>query len=225
MILDATNQFIKHILDNCDIKDKTILEVGCGTGRITRDLCRYAKNVVAVEPDKRLLQEAKTAITAKNVEFIQLGGESLSSLGDYFDVVIYGLSLHHIPINLMKRSLIEATKVLKEDGKIIVIEPYKAGTYLEAEEKFGVDDGDERKEKRAARKAMFSLNGWSISKDILFKTLFYFDDEEDFLKNLLPDYKQKRSILIEPIKNFLNQHRKGDKIILDIERVMNILYR
>jgi ubiquinone/menaquinone biosynthesis C-methylase UbiE len=225
MILDPTNQFIKHIIENCDIKDKTILEVGCGVGRITEDLSKYAKRVVAIEPDKKLLQKAQSELTKDNVEFIQSKGESLKFPQDSFDVVVYGLSLHHIPIDSMKKGLIETTRILKRDGKIIIIEPYKGGTLIEAEEKFGVVGGVERKEKRAAREAMQSLKGWIIGKDIFFKTLFYFDDEEDFLKNLLPNYQQKPKELIELLKKFLNQHKKGGKIILTAERRMNVLYR
>lgn len=89
MILDPTDQFIRHIAAHCDIKGKTVLEVGCGKGRVTVELARHARKVVAVDPDESLLQAARSLVGADNVEFVLCGGESLFFPESSFDIVVY----------------------------------------------------------------------------------------------------------------------------------------
>jgi len=51
VIQDPKNQFIAAILSHCEIRGKELLEIGCGKGRVTRDLARHARKVVAIDPD------------------------------------------------------------------------------------------------------------------------------------------------------------------------------
>lgn len=224
MQLDPTNQFIKTILENSDIKNKRILEIGCGSGRITKDLIKYAKSITAIDPDINSLKRAKESITAQNIQFIQGLGEDLSFLKPKnFDLIIYSLSLHHIPHQYMQTTLLQATKLLDTFGEIIVIEPDKNGSLIEAEEKFNVGDGDETFVKEKAKEAISSLQKWKIVKKSDFSTLFYFDNEIDFFNNMLSDYKSKSDEFISELKNFLKKHTKNGKIILSADRNINIL--
>lgn len=61
MIQDPTDEYIRAITSHCDLTGKEVLEVGCGTGRITRDLARHAAHVVAVDPDDAVLAKARPA--------------------------------------------------------------------------------------------------------------------------------------------------------------------
>lgn len=224
MQLDPSSNFIKAILKNSDISNKTILEIGCGSGRITRDLAKYAKSVIAIDPDAQSLQKAINAIKFENVTFIKGSGEDLSFLKNkVFDVVVYSLSLHHIPHKQMKSSLVQATELLKKSGEIIVIEPDKKGSLIKAEEQFNVGDGDETFVKQQAIEAVNSLENWKIIKKDNFNTLFYFDDETDFFKNMLNNYQTKPTSELLKIEEFLNQHKTDGKIILSADRYIAIL--
>lgn len=223
MILDPTNQFIAHITSHCDIIGKVILEVGCGRGRITRDLARLARKVVAIDPDEGALRVARSQVVADNVEFVRCGGESLEFPENSFDLVVYSLSLHHLPLDFMRDSLLQAARLLRGDGKIVVIEPGDDGTLIEAEERFGVGDGNERLEKEAAQGALRSLAGWGMGETVRFRTLFYFDGLEDFLDNLLPDWRLKPEASVREIGAYVTAHAKDGRIILHADRRMNIL--
>lgn len=222
MILDPTGQFIRHITAHCDIDNKTILEVGCGTGRITADLARHARKVVAIDPDEGALQAAWSRIGAGNVEFVRCGGESLEFPENSFDLAVYSLSLHHLPAASMLGSLLQAARLLRGDGKIVVIEPGDNGTLIEAEERFGVGDGNERMAKDAAQGALRSLAGWRMGEKVRFQTLFYFEHSEDFLDNLLPDWRHKPQALIRGIEDYLAVYTKDGKIVMDADRRMNV---
>lgn len=81
-----------------DLRDKNILDIGCGLGRMSLLASKYAKNVVGIDHTKNAIDVAnvlKSATYCKNVQFI------CTSLEDYkpeiqFDVVIISGTLEHI---------------------------------------------------------------------------------------------------------------------------------
>jgi SAM-dependent methyltransferase len=225
VIQDPKNQYIATILSQCDITGLEVLEIGCGNGRITRDLAKYAKRVVATDPDAFALEKAQTLVAAGNVTFIhEPGGVPGLSAGS-FDAALYTLSLHHVPVKEMSASLTATANLLKKNGVIIVVEPGDNGTFTKAKERFGAGSGDESPAREAAIAAMRTLDGWSVGETILFRTLFQFDDDDDFLINLLPGYRQQPDSIVEELRHFLSQNHTEEGIILDAERRLNLLCR
>lgn len=225
MIQDPTNQYIATILSQCDLTDKDVLEIGCGKGRITRDLAQHARRVVASDPDAGALGKARFAIAAANVEFM-LAPSGIPDLPpESFDVAIYALSLHHVPVAGMPNSLRKAASLLRGNGVIVVVEPGEGGSFTETKERFGAGSGDERPAQRSAIHAMYALEGWTASETILFRTLFQFDNDDDFLTSMLPDYRQQPESFTAEVHRFLDQHRASYGVVLDAYRRLNILRR
>ena len=223
MILDPTSQFIHQITSHCDLDGATILEIGCGRGRITADLARHARRVVATDPDAAALAAARQTIPAPNVEFICTSGQHLDFPTASFDLVLYSLSLHHIPAETMIESLRRAGALLKSGGSLLVIEPGDNGSLIEAEQRFGVGCGDERQAKAAALQAIHGLSGWRAARPVCFQTLFHFDDELDFLTNLQPDYLCKTGKWRQEVNRFLAGYQEAQQITLNAERRMFLL--
>ena len=223
MIQDPENRYIETILANCDIRGKVILEIGCGKGRVTRDLAEHARRVTATDPDAAALATARLALAADNVEFLhaQTGVPDLPA--GSFDTAIYTLSLHHVPPGEMSGSLHKVASLLREGGTIVIVEPDDGGSLTEAKERFGAGSGDERPAREAAVRAMHSLAGWSVGETVRFRTSFRFDDEEDFLVNLLPDYRVRPAAVLGEIRAFLDRHRSPDGIVLHAGRRLNVL--
>ena len=225
MIQDPTNQYIAAIVSQCELNGKDVLEIGCGKGRITRDMARYARRVIATDPDAVALGKARIAFDAANVEF-KLAPAGVPDLpAKTFDVVIYTLSLHHVPAAEMLDSLGKAAELLRENGVIVIIEPGDGGSYTETEERFGAGCGDERPARRSAIQAMNALEGWTASETILFRTQFQFDDDDDFFTSVLPGYRQSPKGLAAQVIQFLDQHRAPHGIVLDASRRLNLLRR
>jgi SAM-dependent methyltransferase len=225
MILDPTSRFIHQITSHCDLDGATLLEIGCGRGRITADLAGHARRVVAIDPDAAALATARQTIPASHVEFICTSDHHLDLPTASFDFAIYSLSLHHIPISAMSESLSQAGTLLKPGGSMIVIEPGDKGSLIEAEERFGVGCGDERQAKAAALQAIHGLSDWHIARLVCFQTLFHFDDELDFLTNLQPDYLGKSGKWRQEVSRFLAGYQEAQQITLEAERRMWILTR
>ncbi len=223
MIQDPTNQYIAAILSQCEISGRDVLEIGCGKGRITRDLAKHARRVVASDPDAGALETARAAICADNVQFVHAPAGVPDFPAGTFDLVIYTLSLHHVPVGEMPGSLRMAARLLRKAASIAVVEPGDGGSLTEAKERFGAGSGDERPAKEAAVRAMHSLDGWSVGETVNFRTLFRFDDDEDFFVSMLPGYRQQPESFLRDVRAFLDRHRTGDGIILDADRRLNVL--
>lgn len=225
MTQDPTNRYIAAILSRCDLNGKELLEIGCGRGRITRDLVRHAGRVLACDPDEAALEIARSVVLSNNVEFRHAPGGMPDLPAASFDVVIYTLSLHHVPIEDMPDSLHKAGRLLRRGGVIVVVEPGDGGSFAEAKERFGAGSGDERPAREAAIRAMHALDGWIVKETILFRTLFRFDDDNDFLVNMLPNYRQQAESFVNEVCRFLDQYRAADGITLDACRKLIVLCR
>ncbi|GFE56650.1 bifunctional 2-polyprenyl-6-hydroxyphenol methylase/3-demethylubiquinol 3-O-methyltransferase UbiG [Geobacter sp. AOG1] len=223
MIQDPTDQYITTILARCDILGKDLLEIGCGKGRITRDLAKHARRVVASDPDAEALETARAVVCADNVQFVHAPTGMPDFPAGTFDLVIYTLSLHHVSVEEMPDSLRMAAGLLRKDGSIAVVEPGDGGSLTEAKERFGAGSGDERPAREAAVCAMHLLDGWTVGETVPFRTLFRFDDDEDFFVSMLPGYRQQPESFLRDVRAFLDRHRTGDGIILDADRRLNVL--
>lgn len=94
-----------------------VLEVGCGTGVLTRLLARLpdVETVVGVDPAPFLLSRARElAADLPHVTFQEADGRSLPFADATFDVVIFDSTLSHVPGP--ERALAEAFRVLQPGG-------------------------------------------------------------------------------------------------------------
>ena len=225
MILDPDNIYIQTINTHAPLAGATILEIGCGTGRMTGDMAKYAANIVATDLDATVLEQAKRNITAQNVEFLHTPDSFADLPAQSFDLVIYTLSLHHISPDRMVDNLHHSGTLLKKEGKIVVIEPGDGGSFLEVKKRFGAGSGDESAVKAAAIVAMKNLAGWKLSPTYHFDVNFLFDDANNFYINKHPKYQELPTEKRSELRLFLQQHTESRGIILQSERHLNLLIR
>ena len=75
---------------------KHVLDVGCGTGRLTRIAAEHADSVYAFDPKEESVREARTALPAglrDRVSFRVHGVEQLDVARRRFDIALCGWSL------------------------------------------------------------------------------------------------------------------------------------
>ncbi|MFF5035487.1 class I SAM-dependent methyltransferase [Nocardia salmonicida] len=99
-----------------------VLDVGCGTGYLTRQLAEIAEvgSVVGVDPSTRVIARAARLNKNPNCSYVVGVAESLGAEGDSFDVVASCLMLHHLPENLRSTALGEMLRVLRPGGRLLI---------------------------------------------------------------------------------------------------------
>jgi len=100
-----------------------VMDLGCGTGRITSELVRRGfRRVVGIDVSDAMLAEAKKHV--KGAEFIRSSMFSLPELGT-FDACVSVRVIHHLRYADMKRAFIQIRRVLK-DGAVFVFDTNRA---------------------------------------------------------------------------------------------------
>lgn len=174
MIDDSDQRIMDRILQCVDLENKQVLEIGCGDGRITALLVGMTQELVAVEPDETSLRKARVNVSEAT---ICLGsGEDLGFPDERFDVVIFTLSLHHQD---SRRALKEACRVLKDGGRVVIIEPRNEG---EVAKVFGLL----RNEDQATVEAQKAINECGLKLDASeeFEARWTYEDEEELIQSL-----------------------------------------
>lgn len=104
-------------------KDARVLEIGCGTGCVTRTLARWpgVGEVVGVDPSAVFIARAKElAGGIANLSFAVGDGCRLQLAAGGFDVVVLHTTLCHVPAP--ERLLAEAYRVLRGGGWLAVFD-------------------------------------------------------------------------------------------------------
>jgi len=178
MELDQDQVTLKKIVEFADLSDKAILEIGCGDGRVTALLVGHSSNVVAVDPDHHRISQAAKRVPGADCRVGS--GENLEFPDQSFDLVMFTLSLHHQKCH---QALAEASRVLRDDGRIVVIEPVDDG---EIEQVCNVFHG----ETQALKMAMQSIDSSDLvmERSEIFETCWVFSDFDELMAWLCDYY-------------------------------------
>ena len=136
-----------------------VLEVGCGTGPISRALARRpgVGEVVGVDPSPILLERARAlAADAGNLSFREADGRALPFADAAFDAVVFHTTLCHVPEP--ERALVEAHRVLRPGGWLAVFDGDYATLTL------ALGDADPLQACAEAVKARFIHDQWLVRR-------------------------------------------------------------
>jgi len=87
-----------------------VVELGAGTGKLTRAVAALGVRVVAVEPDRRML----AVLRGLGLEGVEGSAEAIPFADGVADAVVAGSSLHWFELEL---ALPEIARVLRPDGR------------------------------------------------------------------------------------------------------------
>lgn len=112
----------KKVLSLVDVKDKVILDVGCGDGRYCEIFKEECQKYIGIDIDGDLILQNNQKNQDKNV-FYECANIASYSGEDKFDIIILSLSFHEIDIKEQGIALLNMLKLLNQDGKIIILDP------------------------------------------------------------------------------------------------------
>ena len=214
METDSDQRIAEKIFQIVELKGKIVLEVGCGNGRISSLLVPKIDQLIAIDPDKLMIEEAKARCIG--VEFFVGSGENLDFPDNIFDLIIFTLSLHH---QNSAQALKEAKRVLKKGGTILVIEPVVEGE-IEKLLSLLINEDNTIFD---AQKAIIE-SGLNIGQSQHFTAKWYFDDIIDLQKSLFDYYKMRFDVQIaEEILNQVGEKVSNNPIVLDDLMIIQLL--
>ena len=175
---DPQGTEFRKLRQYADFKNKEVLEVGCGNGRVSAMLAPIIASLVAIDPDGERLKAARAKVPG--VDFRQGVGENLEFPDCTFDIVAFTFSLHHQdPV----KALAEARRVLRPSGSVVIIEPAVAGDMHPLFRIFRDED-----EQIAAAQA--AIRGCGLRPDMseAFDIEYIFEDLEDIYDYYFGNY-------------------------------------
>ncbi len=97
---------LEYILSKCDIKDKKILDIGCGGGILSEQLCKEGAKVTGIDSSCKSIEIAREHAKQKNYD-IKYINKSIFDITDLnnFDLIICFEMIEHIdkPHELIKK--------------------------------------------------------------------------------------------------------------------------
>lgn len=188
------NPVIEEFIGN--VKNKTILDAGCGNGYLVKKLAKHAKKIVGIDSSRKLLDYAvKNVGEIKNTELIFSDLlQKLPFIDESFDVIIANMILQYLP--KIDNFISETVRILKNKGILIIIIDHPAHSlFYRAQELIG----------RKNEKFLSSNN--------------YFTEEERKKKSLWD--KAVLNYYHRPLKFYLNSFTRKFKLQFVEEKTEN----
>jgi demethylmenaquinone methyltransferase/2-methoxy-6-polyprenyl-1,4-benzoquinol methylase len=115
------------ILQKIPNENKKILEIAVGTAMNSILIAKNRPKVIIVGIDlsEEMLDIAKNKVKKnriQNIEFAKMDGGMMTFENEAFDFIIVSLLLHELREDITNNLLKECYKVLKQDGKIFILE-------------------------------------------------------------------------------------------------------
>ncbi|MBH1942383.1 class I SAM-dependent methyltransferase [Mobilitalea sibirica] len=114
------HSLLNHTFLTCfDFSDKTVLDFGCGIG--TSSIIFPKDNYIGVDCDSSRIKYARRLYP--NNKFITMSADNIPIPNRSIDYILVMSVLHHISNNQLRQVLNEFSRILNNNGKIIIVEP------------------------------------------------------------------------------------------------------
>jgi 2-polyprenyl-3-methyl-5-hydroxy-6-metoxy-1,4-benzoquinol methylase len=118
--------FIKQLCKQFIPKNATVLEIGCGTGIVTRTILQIASKVVAVDISSNNIEVARSYLRKQNIDLYVwdvLSDQSPLEKGITFDAIVFADVIEHIQPEKVGELFRKLGGMLNNNGRIILAYP------------------------------------------------------------------------------------------------------
>ncbi len=117
------NHYHNFLLRQLPFQCTNILDLGCGTGELTRLLAKQAQNVVAIDLSPKTIEIAKQrSQDYTNLDFQVADILKWEFPREHFDAIVSIAALHHVPV---KKLLPHLKTALIPGGKLVILDLLK----------------------------------------------------------------------------------------------------
>lgn len=104
------------------VKDRIVLDIGCGEGYGPDLLAKYAEKIIAVDNSREAIEHARVTYSKDNLEFAVMDAAHLEFADDNFDAVVAIELIEHLKDH--GKFLSEVRRILKPSGIFILSTPH-----------------------------------------------------------------------------------------------------
>ncbi len=201
-------------------KEKTVADIGSGTGIFTAQIAPFVKSVMAVEPNGDMRNKAEDRFkTFANITSVNATAESTSLPNNSVDIITVAQAFHWFDRELFKK---ECQRILKPAGTVILVWNDRDSTSEIIKDNFAVN-------KKFCPDFKGSSNGIDFSKEGFsdffagefemteFDNCLIYDKEAFINRNLSSSYAPKEneahySDYINAISQVFDNHSENGKI-------------
>ena len=210
----TTSSELEIIKRNLPLEGKRVLELGCGTAVMTRQLAETCApvEIIATEVDEIQYQKNLLVDDLPLVRFIYGGAQQIDLDDESVDVVIMLKSLHHVPENLMSQGMREIHRVLKPGGLAYFSEPVYKGSFNDILRLFHDEEAVRQHAFQTIKHAVEEGRFWLVAQ-IFFNTPGHFGDFAEFEERVLKvthTHHDIDEVLYQRIKQAFEQHLTQD---------------
>lgn len=117
---DHNQQYQEYLIKQIPKGCGRILDVGCGTGELTKKLAAFSEEVIGIDVAENMITEARRRNGSKKITYIPASVEQyLAETGNAFDVIISIAALHHMD---EEKVLEQMKSKLTPNGKILILD-------------------------------------------------------------------------------------------------------
>lgn len=117
---DHNNHYHGFLLRQLPLSSEAVLEVGCGTGALTRRRAAQAGHVLGLDLSPEMIRIAQErSAGCANVDCQATDGLAWDWPAERFDGIVFVATLHHLPLAVILPRLRDA---LKPDGVLAVVD-------------------------------------------------------------------------------------------------------
>jgi SAM-dependent methyltransferase len=174
-----------------DAGARTVADIGCGSGALSRVLAAHGHTVTGIDPDADAVSRARESVP--DARFEQATAEALPFADASLDAAVFLNALHHVPVPLMRQALAEVRRVLRPGGTLIVVEPLAEGSFFEVMRPVE-DETAIRREALVALRADMAAGNWTERAEQSYDRFTDFASVDGFIDYLVAVDPARRAI-------------------------------
>ncbi len=123
---------LELLKNKISFNNKGVLDIGCGTGRLSFRIIPYVKKLIGIDIEKKAIdicnKKKQKSPYSHKAKFSVLDANHINLPGLYFDVVMFSWSIYLISDK--EKVLYSVRRILKNDGYVAALQPI-GGDYEE----------------------------------------------------------------------------------------------
>ena len=113
----GTDRYDAFLLSLIPTQARSVLDIGCGLGRLTRGIAVGNREVLGVDLSPAMIERARLANHSDHVSFLQGDFLDLDFGGHVFDCAVSAAALHHMPHD---RALLRMVDQIRPGGRLVI---------------------------------------------------------------------------------------------------------